>query len=572
MSAELNFSLQVYKDFKTPNAHADMREVIDRRGFVAASADHRFKVPFGRDGLELVEDTMKFEPEAARRELLAVASLQGLTYDPITHEEPGKIFHEHRFRYTTNEEGERVKVDPDQEEILDAVLVKWGIASTPEEAKGIDELTVYYNSDTTQMFINRVAEYCRMQGNTDFLDEEFTDKNGETRTIRDAVDGAMGWIDRQVAKSPKGLVEFHAPRPASHRNNYWKDGWDSLMHEDGSFPNYEAPIASLLVNGLTLDAYRNAAELVGNNTDKAEEYRAKAQRIQQTLLQDFWLEDKQFFAMGLDRNPDNPSEYRQIRTPASDTGEVLRAGILDGLPRDEQLRYLDGIGMRLFSPEFWTEGGIVCMSRDVPDPNEGEVIPYQRDKTIWIKANHDIARGFERYGLYPWADRIDTATTNLQNRAQRNLEFTFSLGEKVDYDPKELLPDVVTPIVLYSSSRPEGKQAWGASASAEEKRIRTEQARLRERQAYDAAYGQGAYDALPGGQVDQSKERMPLDAQTQAMVDRVLAQTEPAQVFKTKEEVFSAIPTDYAFTIDQDEARRRQDELKKRTGFYQTAS
>lgn len=568
MSAEAkSYSQEVRASFKTPNAYEDMRAVIDRRGFVAASADHRFKVPFGRDGLEFIEDTMEFEPEVARRELLAVASLQGSKLDPITHEEPGKIFHEHRFRYTTNEQGERVKVDPDQEAILDAVLVEWGVAASPEQAKQIDELTVYYNSDTTQMFINRVAEYCKLQGSTAFLDEIFTDKDGESRTIRDAVDGALGWIEAQMEKSPKGLVEFHAPHPASHRNNYWKDGWDSLMHEDGSFPNYEAPIASLLVNGLTYDALQNAAELFADDPVKATLYKEAAHELQKTILDEFWMEDKQFFAMGLDRDPATPTEYRQIKATASDAGAVLRTGILDGLPREEQLDYLEPIAERLFSEEFWTEGGIVCMSRDVPDPYEGEIVAYQRKNMIWIKENHDIARGFDRYGLYPLANRIDAAITNLQNRAQRNIEFTPTIGDEVDYDPKELLPDLNEPQVIYSSSRPEGKQAWSASASAETKRSRTIQTRLEERRRYDVLYGEGAYDQLPGGDVDLRKERGKLDLRSLALCERILSRVGEAEVYKTKDEVIDAIPTDYSFTIDQQEAQRRQKIIKDKAGF-----
>lgn len=534
MSAELQLIPEVYASFKTPNAYADMRAVIERSGFVAASADQRFKVPFGRDGLEFIEDIMEFEPKVAEAELIAVASLQGIMFDTDSGEEPGKMFHEHHYRFFTDNDGNRHRVEPDQEAILEALLLEWNIVDTSDEAKDMNELTVYFNSDTTQMYINRVAELCRLQKSKSFLDREVVNKDGELMTMRDSAKAALEWIERQMDASQRGYVEYQEPFPSSHRNRYWKDGYDAMLHENGEFPNYNEPIAALVVQSLTIDALKNGADLFYDEDPRqAKVWRKLADETLEHVLEDFWMEDREYFAMALDRDPQNPNIYRQIRRPASDAAAVLRTNFIKDLPDHMQEKFIAPVVERIFSDEFYTEAGIVCSSRYYPNPFN--YVRYQGEETIWTKENYDIGFGLENYGLNTLADVILDGQTNLANMSQANYEYTFVIDGKVHYDPHDRLPvSGVREVIV--SQRPEGKQAWAASGSAKAKRRRV--ARRQKKSGEDSS------------------------GWRKELTEKVVTNIDIPPLYKTRAEAFYALPTHYAFHIDTQEYERREKRAK----------
>ncbi len=478
--------MPIEQRYKAPASADVIRRVQAPDGFIHASIDPRFGHPFGRDAMEMIEDLIEFRPEMADRALLALATLQGTNDVSATQERRGKMPHEHLQRYTHErnpdgtfkklEDGQYSRVyNPEQTKNLDNLSVQWGVVGSTEEASKLDSLTVYFNSDTTQMFVNMVARLCQARGNKDFLDQEINGKDGKRRTIRDSVELAMEFLDSEREKSERGYIEFYEPSPKSHRNNYWKDGYDSLLHSDGTLPNYDAPIASLVVQGLTVQAYEAASYLFEEDEDRVVSYKQVARDIRENVLADFWVEEQEgggFFAMSLDHAENG--EYRQMAF-ASDAGAVLRTGLLDGLSEEVQRKYLEPIAKRLFSDEFWAKGaGIRSMSRDVPQCED--YIAYQRRNTVWIKEQEDIAEGLERYGLTELAEIIRTQMINTMNMTQKPVEFAVVIDDGrvvYDYDNTGKNLDITNLEVIPSASIPQGLQGWSASAMLREKYRRT---------------------------------------------------------------------------------------------------
>ena len=161
------------KEGYNPVRSADIvRRIQDPDGFIHASIDPRYGHPFGRDAMEMIEDLIEVRPEMAERSILALATLQGTDDVVATQEKPGKMPHEQLLRYThernadgaykfiKDDEGNHVYarvLNSEQAQVLEDLALKWGIADSPGEASKLDSLTVYFNSDTTQMFVDMVA-------------------------------------------------------------------------------------------------------------------------------------------------------------------------------------------------------------------------------------------------------------------------------------------------------------------------------------------------------------------------------------------------------------------------------
>lgn len=210
---ELEGSIINPKEFHPPSSLKTFKDAINPEGAINASVDLRYGHPFARDGLVAIRDTMETFPEVAEIELLYLARLQGTSDVNSTQEKPGKMMHERLHRYATNAAGKRIVSN--QAETLDAVLVEWNLVSSLEQAKTVDDLIVYFQGDSTQLYVTEVAHLCRVQQNKTFLNREFTNNSGERKTIRDSVYAAMEYLDQETALT--GFLEYYQPFPSSHR-------------------------------------------------------------------------------------------------------------------------------------------------------------------------------------------------------------------------------------------------------------------------------------------------------------------------------------------------------------------
>ncbi len=221
------------------------------------------------------------DPDLALGVLQTLARFQGREVNPRNEEEPGRILHEMRF----------------------------GEASSLSLGGG----TVYYGTaDATPLFVMLLGELRRWGLAREAVDE-----------LLPHADRAMEWIEEYGDRDGDGYVEYQRTSDRGLINQGWKDSFDGVRFADGRIP--QAPIALCEVQGYVYGAYLARAYFAGEQGDKALEstLRRKAAELKANFNRDFWLEEKGWLAMGLDR------DKRPIDALTSNMGHCLWTGILD---------------------------------------------------------------------------------------------------------------------------------------------------------------------------------------------------------------------------------------------------
>src|SRR4029453_7705194 len=133
-----------------------------------------FRCLFGRDAIRMAMDLLDDFPQVARATLIELARLQGVSTNPRSDEEPGRILHEHRH--------------PDDPRAI-AAATRWDFP--------------YYGAvDTTPQWINLLWAYCARTGNAG-LDEGVVDRLWRQITLRDTLLSAVEWTVRRL-EDPAG--------------------------------------------------------------------------------------------------------------------------------------------------------------------------------------------------------------------------------------------------------------------------------------------------------------------------------------------------------------------------------
>src|SRR5262245_65735073 len=70
---------------------------------------------------------------------------------------------------------------------------------------------------------------------------------------------ATGWIERRLASSPTGFLDYARGEKTGLSNQAWKDSHDSIFHADGRFPR--GPVAVVEVQGYAYAAFEAMSEL-----------------------------------------------------------------------------------------------------------------------------------------------------------------------------------------------------------------------------------------------------------------------------------------------------------------------
>lgn len=444
-----------------PSALRALQAVLSPSGFPYGSNGHLFRdAQFGRDSLEVAEDLIDIRPDIARTVIVRLAELQGTTTEVRTEEEPGKIHHEYRATVMHGH-----PIGDESAAIYRHLARYWRLATTDEELRALSRMTYYGTVDATPLYVRLIAAFCARFGG-DVLDHEYTPhhplEGGRRPTIRDSVRAALNWIAGKIEGSDLGLLEWRRMSPRGHQFQAWKDGRTSYLHEDGSFANYGGPIASIEVQGLAYDALMAAGTLCGDLfPDERERWADLAVRLQRTTLECFWMPDRQYFAMAMDRDP-RTGEARQVRLLTSNAGALLDSRIFESLTPDERRRYVAPVVSRIFGGEFLTPAGVRCSSlahKDLQDYHG-----YQSSYTVWHKETYDIAKGLRRQGYPRLAEDLETRMLNCINLTGAPTEFVYAFpGDRVDYDPLNKEPRGDAEVIL-GTNLPENDQAWTISA------------------------------------------------------------------------------------------------------------
>ncbi|MDQ1711460.1 MAG: hypothetical protein QOE45_910 [Frankiaceae bacterium] len=361
------------------------------RTVVAAGAPW-FMTLFGRDSLITSWMSLIVSPDLARGVLETLAELQGTKADPETEEQPGRILHEVRFGRTTS------------------LALGGG--------------HVYYGSaDATPLFVMLLGELRRWGLADDVVDR-----------LLPHADRAIGWLENDGDPDGDGYVEYQRMTPAGLVNQGWKDSWDGVPFADGR--PAEPPIALAEVQGYAYAAYIARAHFAHEAGDVAmrDRLRARAAALREAFNRDFWLPDRGYVALALDR------DKRPVDALASNMGHCLWTGILDP---DKAA----SVAAHLLSPELFSGWGVRTLATSMASYNP---ISYHCG-SVWPHDNAIIVAGLMRYGFVDEAHRIILALLDAAAAMGGRLPELFSgLGRE----------DLPVPVPYPTSCSP---QAWASA-------------------------------------------------------------------------------------------------------------
>ncbi len=364
-------------------AIVDFGKITSEEGWLGSAPEAAFGVSFGRDSALsslLALHTFEQDPHGAylyftKNSLRTMAKYQGKFFDAKRDEEPGRIHHE--LRFWTNTES------ANQQKLSELALANW-----PVDEEG---LRVYPSVDSTPLFVIAACEYIKRSGDWQFAEEV-------SENIRNAVD----WMIHYGDKDRDLLIEFLAQNPNTIQNQGWMDSGDSIKNPDGTKP--EGPYALVEVQGYQYMALMLAADFFEKDSVYSELLRQRARDLKMKFNRDFWMEDENFFASGLD------GQKNQIKELRSNVGHLLMTGIID----EEKVPF---VVKRLMQPDMFCEGddggGIRTLSSNSPNFSDQAPSGYHNG-SIWPHDNAVIYLGLQRYGYLQEAEREKNAVLDAQ--------------------------------------------------------------------------------------------------------------------------------------------------------------
>jgi len=340
-----------------------------------------FMALFGRDSILTSYQALPFAPELASTTLEVLAALQGTRRDDFRDEEPGKILHEAR----------------------------WGELTAFEERPH----SPYFGAaDSTPLFLVLLDEY-----------ERWTGDSALVRRLEPAARAALAWIDESGDLDGDGYVEYRTRNPRSGLDNQcWKDSWDAIRFADGALA--PLPRATCEIQGYVYDAKRRCARLARTfwgDPAAADRLDAEATRLRRRFNEDFWVGEREFFALALD------GRKRKVDSLTSNIGHLLWSGIVDDDKAGACARHL--AGDRLFSG--W---GVRTMAE-----GEGAYNPIgYHVGTVWPHDTSIVVMGLRRYGFAEEAARIALAVLQSARFFQGRLPEAFAgYGRAMTLHPVE---------------------------------------------------------------------------------------------------------------------------------------
>jgi glycogen debranching enzyme len=302
---------------------------------------------FGRDSLLTSWMALLVDPSLALGVLDTLARLQGKEVDPQTEEQPGRILHEVRF----------------------------GDVPTLHLGGG----RVYYGTaDATPLFVMLLGELQRWGLHDDAV-----------RRLLPHADRALDWLEHYGDADGDGYVEYERMNDQGLFNQGWKDSWDGVTFLDGTIP--EPPIALAEVQAYTYAAYvaRSHFAHEAGDAEGGRAWRAKAEALRERFNRDFWLPDRGWYAIALDR------DKRPVDSLASNMGHCLWTGIVD-------TAHAADVADLLVGPELFSGWGIRTLATSMGAYNP---VSYHNG-SVWPHDNAIGAAGLMRYGFVDHAHRV----------------------------------------------------------------------------------------------------------------------------------------------------------------------
>lgn len=329
---------------------------------------------FGRDSLWILIFLLKtleahnskhfrsWVQEAGQTIIRKLCELQGTKLNNKSEEQPGKIIHEYR-----NELNERLRE------------MNLGFV---QDGSGYYRL--YSGFDETFLFIIAYRQFSQAFKDSSIVSEAWP------HVIR-----ALEWIEHHADHDRDRLFEYDRLNLRNYPNQVWKDSFDSITATNADLPL--SPIAWIDVQAYAYRAYSDIAEMYRerNDSNLADKYRKKAEKLRELVNEKFWMEKENCFAVALD------GEKRQIEQITSNVGHALWAGLVT----PDRVRPLI---QRLSQPDMTTCYGLRTLSS-----NEAAYAPYAYHRgCIWPFDNAIYAMGLMRNEYYKEAYYIMNGVGN----------------------------------------------------------------------------------------------------------------------------------------------------------------
>ncbi len=201
---------------------------------------------------------------------------------------------------------------------------------------------------------------------------------------------ALQWALEYGDVDGDGLIEVQPrqPRGLGLRNQVWKDSSNSLIQEDGSWP--EPPVAWIEVQGYALSAFRSMLAILqarGAEQVLQEQIAARVVLLEQRLMQ-FWLPEEGCLAMVLTR------EKRPVPLVSSNMGHLLWCAAL------KEPKTAESLATRLLRDDLLTAWGVRTLSShsyafDPMSYHRGSIWPFDNAITaaaLWHMGRYADAR------------------------------------------------------------------------------------------------------------------------------------------------------------------------------------
>ena len=276
--------------------------------------------------------------------------------------------------------------------------------------------SIYYGTaDATPLFVMLLGELRRWGLAREVIDE-----------LLPNAERALEWIDNYGDLDGDGYVEYQRMTDRGLANQGWKDSHDGIRYADGRVAH--APIALCEVQAYVYSAYLARAHFAREAGDEAtfERFRAKATRLKEDFNRDFWLEDRGWFAVGLD------GDKRPIDSLTSNMGHCLWTGIVD-----EDKAHV--VAAKLMSSELFTGWGIRTLGASMGGYNP---MSYHCG-SVWPHDTAIVAAGLARYGFMEPALRLVYSLLDAAACLGGRLPELFCGLDRSEFSVTGRLPDLV---------------------------------------------------------------------------------------------------------------------------------
>lgn len=354
-----------------------------------------FMAIFGRDSLITAYQTLLLGQDFALGAVHRLAQFQGKQVNEVKEEEPGKILHEIRFGEVAH-------------------FQEWV------------QFPYYGSVDSTPLFLILISEIYRWTGDTEFLND-----------YKENIIQALKWIDEYGDLDMDGFIEYKKKTPTGLDNQNWRDSWNSMVFGNGA--EAEVPIASADVQGYVYDAKMRIAEIakfVWKDKKLAIRLTTEARDLKLKFNKSFWLEEENYFALGLDKNK------KPLDSLTSAIGHLLWSGIVE----KEKSALL---ASQLTQSQLYSGWGVRTLSCGNKAYNP---IGYHVG-TVWPHDNSLIAYGLKKAG------HADKALQIIRDMVHASSFFDYRLPEVFAGYERSYTP---FPVQYPTASSP---QAWAAGSA-----------------------------------------------------------------------------------------------------------